>query len=408
MRVIYFTNHLRGPKGSAGARSWHQVIALQKKFYIDVFLPSIDPVTEANIYPEQYEGIDYAKVNIHAIYCGKLNRSSKINRLIFFIRFAFAAFLKSFYIKNVICISTMSLPLTLLAAAVSAAKLRKIPVIVDVRDIPFDVARDTGYIQPIWFNNMLLQIEASLLRKCDMISIVSPRYEEFLIGKGVSKHYINYLPIGFDDFEVFESEKCGSRYLKQQFGARKLDVLFLYSGTLGYVNDIEPILSLAELFKNADHIGFVVAGDGQRIEYWKRESKRRGVNVKFVGRVTKQDVAAICKGVDICLHTSGYGSALNSILGNKIFDYMGAGKVVLHFGPQCAVSDLIEAEKCGVSVINGDIDELYVKARQLCDDPNLRSIYGSAGLRAVRAKYLAQQSADGYSELITRFEQIRN
>jgi len=53
--LLYYSNHLRGPKGSAGARTWHQVARISDAFDTTVIIPEIDPVTAQPVTDETFE-----------------------------------------------------------------------------------------------------------------------------------------------------------------------------------------------------------------------------------------------------------------------------------------------------------------------------------------------------------------
>ena len=48
-RILFISNHLRGPGGAAGTRSWQQTKVLSETWKVTVVLPEIDPVTSQPI-----------------------------------------------------------------------------------------------------------------------------------------------------------------------------------------------------------------------------------------------------------------------------------------------------------------------------------------------------------------------
>jgi glycosyltransferase involved in cell wall biosynthesis len=87
---------------------------------------------------------------------------------------------------------------------------------------------------------------------------------------------------------------------------------------------------------------------------------------------------------------------------NKLFEAMAAGKPVI-VSRGTFMSEVVEREKCGMSVTYGSAEELLGALQKLRDDPDLRESLGANGLRAAREKYnwsvMKQRLLKLYSDL---------
>ena len=401
-RVIFFSNHLRGPLGAAGARSWHQARALSTEFDVVVIIPAIDPVTSQAVTEETYSGLG-ANVSVIKSWTTSNFRSSKIARAVFFLSAMFSQFVQGLRVGKCDLVLTMSLPVTLLFVATLISKIRSVPLIVDVRDLPFETAGEIGYISNRIFINMLKSVESFCLRKARFVLTNSPRYEPYLIGKGVKAERLSIAPIGYDDFPPPDRESVNKwRNTMLEYFESPPGILAIYSGTIGYAFPVEWILEAAELLKNNENIGFVIYGDGQRKNEFEDFCADRKLNVRFPGRVPKIDIHAICRAADICLYPAQRGEFSAAILGNKVFDYLGAGKPIVYTGPDSAVADVIVELGAGIICPPDDKTGFAEAIRRLAESPDLIARYASSANGFRDAGYTAQSSAMKLARLVQK------
>lgn len=356
-RVIFLSNHLRGPKGSAGARSWHQTLALSKKFMVSVIIPGIDPVTAKPVTAESYEGLPFDRVFVSKIYVPENNRSRIITRAAYYLRMIPRQLIMALNIKQPSAVLSMSLPITTLAVAFLVSLVKRVPLIVDVRDMPFDMAEEIGYLKKGVFLSILKASERFLLRRAAAVVTNSPRYQNELIAKGIPVERIHLALIGFDGFDspsVAQVQQSRTEMLSKLDG--KTDFISLFSGTLGYALSVDVIIKLARLMQDDRSFGFVLVGDGQRYEELRETCKNENLNVVFTGRITKQKVASICKAANCLLYPGGSGRYSGSLLGNKVFDYIGAERPILYMGGDSAVWDLISNANAGLRTPSNDVN----------------------------------------------------
>lgn len=379
-KILYFSNHLRGPKGAAGARSWHQVRRLGDDYEVCVIIPAIDPVTAQTVTEQTFAGLNPNTVTVKRVHVGSNDRSSLWRRT----RYYLAAMPRQFWYgitaKRPDVVLSMGLPITTLFLAWLASVWHRSKLVVDVRDLPFDTAAELGYIRNKIVIATLRGIEGFLLRRADAVITNSPRYVPALGAKGIAANKITLAYIGYDAFEA-PSLDIISDWRAEMLA--KLDpateVIAIYSGTLGFVVPIEEILAGAMALKEERRFGFVFLGDGQRLEKFREVAETNGLNAYFAGRVTKMEVMAACRAADLCLYPSSPGRFSGAILGNKVFDYLGADKPVLYVGKDSAVWDLLQELKAGVFTPLGAPEEFAQNVRQLSDNDYLaRSLSGNA------------------------------
>lgn len=355
MRILFFSNHLRGPKGNAGARSWHQARCLGERHEVEIIIPGVDPVTAQPVTPDTFAGLPEGNVHVHLLPVASNDRSSLWLRAKYYLSAIPRQFLLGLTRPRPDIVLSMGLPITTLFVAWLTSLRYRIPFVVDVRDLPFETAFEVGYIRNKLFADILRITESFLLRRADAVFTNSPRYKPLLERKGVSARRITIALIGYDGFDEPSSDELAAwkQRLKNSLSPRT-QCLGVYAGTVGHAFPVEDIIDGARAMKDKTEFGFVIVGDGQRLQEFREIAQAEELNVHFTGRVGKHDVAAICRVCDYCIYPANKGTFSGAILGNKVFDYLGAGKPVLYIGGDSAVWDLVEDLGAGLAVEPGD------------------------------------------------------
>jgi len=246
-------------------------------------------------------------------------------------------------------------------------------------------------------------VEDYCLGKAQFVVTNSPRYKPYLIRKGVMAERIRIAPIGYDDFPPPGNDFV-LEWRNKMLGYFEYPPTFLavYAGTIGYAFPVESILEASELLSDDKNIGFVIFGDGQRKSEFEQICADRSLNMHFPGRVTKSDIHAICRATDICLYPAKQGEFSAAILGNKVFDYLGAEKPIVYTGPDSAVADIVTELGAGIVCPPEDKNELAGAIKKLAMRPDLVDKYSSGAKGYRDAEYTAQASAMKLTQLVRK------
>jgi glycosyltransferase involved in cell wall biosynthesis len=400
--ILFFSNHLRGPKGAAGARSWHQVKCLSEDCRVTVVIPGVDPVTSQEVTEESHEGLDPVRVKVVKVAVTKNLRASVFRRAIYFLSAMLSQAWIGLTARRPDVVLSMSLPLTQLVVAALVAGVRRVPLIVDVRDMPFETAAEIGYIRNQRFIAAMKWLETKMLSRASVIITNSPYYVRYLAERGLHQERIHLAPIGYDDFgepPAVEVSAWRDR-IRAMFGESPPEFVGIYAGTLGYAFPVGEILDGAARLKGDSGVGFVFLGDGQRLPEYQELAAREAIQARFLGRVSKEDVHAACRAADFCIYPANSGKFSGAILGNKVFDYLGAGKPIIYVGGPGAVADVISELGAGLLCPNKAPEEFAAAVDRLRRSGELRQrlARGAAGFRA--AGYTARVSAERLRDLV--------
>lgn len=389
MHILLLFHHYRTLKERGGLRSFQIGTHLTiKGNIVNAVIPGIDPLTE-NYYPGLI-GKLYLKeviqgVRIYRVNSFKNRRHSKLSRILYFISSAFMQLVMTLKIRPCDAIICTSLPPSMLLLAFLLSRIRRIPLIVDVRDLPFDYSVETQYLRKNTIVRFAMKIEAAIYNKVEAIVTISQGLKEMIIDKGVCDKKVFFLPIGYDK-NYCEKTINWNRDLREESGL-KGKFIVLYTGSMGYLVDIMTILNAAELTKEHDDIFYLFVGSGQRITEYKKIAKKRKIQSIFTGEVSKETAILYSSITDVCVYALGDNRIFSTFLGNKVFDYLGMGKPLIFCGPDGDISRIVREAECGICLPPKDFRGLSETIIDLYINPEKKRAMGNRAKSYIEANY---------------------
>ena len=183
---------------------------------------------------------------------------SFIHRVINFISFMVSSFIKSLQVRRVDLVWGTSPPIFQAVSAWLVARLKRVPFLLEVRDLWPAFAIEVGVLHNPLLIRLSLWLEGFLYRHADLVVVNSPGYIEHVKNKG-AKHVI-MIPNG-SDASMFKPQEKGKGFRKKNDLANKF--LVIYAGAHGISNDLVVILQTAKLLNNNPNIHFLLVGDGK-------------------------------------------------------------------------------------------------------------------------------------------------
>ena len=185
------------------------------------------------------------------------------------------------------------------------------------------------------------KLELWAYRQCDVIACVSATLKEILVKEiGIPPEKIVLVPNGVD-----------IKFLDPKLHEHKR---FFPGFTVGFVGSLYAwagldllLEAIYELQAEGYQISLVVVGDGEMKQAWEEQAQKLGLEeqVKFVGRVSWQEVPQYIAGFDI-----GYSGQIQLQMGKmylspmKLYEYMSMAKVVVASAFEDAKRLVIEGE----------------------------------------------------------------
>lgn len=294
--------------------------------------------------------LDSWKVNCHIFSGIKYNKNISLKRMLSNFIFAFNCFI--YLLKNVKDndkVYINSIPPEVLFFISLLKKIKKIEVIVDVRDIWPDalVNSSSGLTVSIFklYCNIIYKLSIGCVDKC---VYVAPSFLNWISSKRVNISP-QFLPLGFDEAR-WSMKKLQYRGDDDVIKLDSNIINVVYVGYLSQQFDLSPVIEAFN--KLDDNFCLHVIGGGANLDYYKSLSNK---NTIFYGMKSPQFVSSNLYKFDIGVLPLREGAA--SLLPNKFFDYVAAKLPIVSFGSP-DVASILSEENIGYSV-PGNPSDLY-------------------------------------------------
>ena len=373
-------------------RAGHRFTILASRVHYLTGLPSKTPGNATGEEPEP-------GISILRCYSTETLHKSFAHRTVAYCIFALVSFITGLRVTGVDLVWGTSPPIFQAVAALLIARLKRVPFLLEVRDLWPTFAIELGVLR----NPLLIAssrwLERVLYRHADQIVVNSPGFLAHLLERGVPTSRVVVIPNGVET-GLFDPTDRGLGW-RHRFG---LDGRFivLYTGAHGVANDLETILHAAARLRDESAICFVLVGDGKEKSNLVRLAREMGLdNVVFLPAQPKVSIPEALAASDVCVATLRALTGFETTYPNKIFDYMAAGRpiVLAIAGVAC---QLVQRGECGICVPPGNPDALATAVRKLSHDPELRSRLGSNGRRFVTQFFSRERQAQELAALLQR------
>ncbi len=255
--------------------------------------------------------------------------------------------------------------------AVHYSRKRKIPVLVDVRDLWPDTFAEFLHIPVLKALGRAMLYQdfnrlSSLLGGCDGILAVSKTMLEWALGKTGRPRgpWDRVFYIGYKKASVPDTD-APPEWLQRIEGKK----IVAYVGTFGLSYELELILKAARRFHESgrEDVCFILAGIGQQ-ERALRSKADTLPNVILPGWISASEIQLLLKraafGLVPCRSVKG-------VLPNKVFEYFSAGLPVIS-SLQGEMADAISRFHLGFNYTPGDLEGICEAMRNLLENPSLR------------------------------------
>lgn len=205
----------------------------------------------------------------------------------------------------------------------------------------------------------------------------------------------NWAPAGLHT----SGETTAVSQLKSEWGLTGKFVA-LYSGNLGRVHDLAPIIEVATLLKDDQDIAIVFVGHGAQLETLQQTVQARGLsNIHFKPPQPRKDLHTTLALGDVHFVTLRKGCA-GYVYPSKLYGILGISKPVLFIGPiDCDLSRTIINHELGVSHSAQDTDSVAKTLLRLRDDISQRHHHSQQAATFART-HNVKSAIDAWDQLL--------
>ncbi|MCK4899578.1 MAG: glycosyltransferase family 4 protein [Anaerolineales bacterium] len=307
---------------------------------------------------------------------------SFMHRVLSFFSFMFSSFFISLRVKHVDLVWGTSPPIFQGATAWAVARLKRVPLLFEVRDLWPAFAVAVGVLR----NKVLIRasqwLERFLYRHANLVVVNSPGFTSHVRERGAQR--VELVPNGADT-SMFNPQADGLTF--RHVHGLEGEFVGLYAGAHGMSNDLNVVLDAAKLLQDEPHIIFVLLGAGKEKLSLLRRAEVIGItNVRFLSPVPKNKMPEALAAADACIAILKPVELYKTVYPNKVFDYMAAGRPVI-LAMQGVIQEVVEDAGAGIPIKPGDPTALAEAMRKLAADPHLRHEMGMRGRHCVESHF---------------------
>ncbi len=405
MRILFFT-HYFPPEGNAPANRVHELckrwVRNGDEVQVITCVPNVPSGTIYNGYRNrivQTETIDGIRTTRVWTYIAA--NKGTLRRILNFISYMFSASLAGLFARRPDVVIATSPQFFCGWAGIFTSRVRRVPFILEVRDLWPDSIVAVGALNNRFLLRMLRWLEVKMYAAAQEIVTVGKGYEEELIRKEVQAAKISVIPNGVDR-EVFYPRQVKKK-IREDCGLDR-EFVCSYVGTIGMASGLDVVLRTAELLKKRQRhdIKFLLVGAGAVADELRREAHRQDLdNIVFLGRQDRRLIPGILSISDACLVHLKKARIFQTVLPSKMFEASAMAKPII-LGVEGHAADLVRRANAGICIEPENAEQLFSAVVELAEDPSLCRTLGQAGREYVARHHDRDMAASDYRNVIIR------
>lgn len=277
--------------------------------------------------------------------------------------------------------------------------LRRIPFILEIRDLWPDSIVAVGAIKSPRVLRFLGVFEIWMYWAATHIVTVGPGYREQLLRKGIRPDKVTVVSNGVDT-QLF-SPRSQDLALRRRHG---IDSVFVcaYVGTMGMASGLNVVIDVAQLLRDRGlhRIKFMLIGEGAIREDLQQRANELGLdNIVFTGQLARELIPRYLASVDSCLIHLRRTELFKSVLPTKIFEAAAMQRPII-LGVEGHAAELVTAANAGICIEPENAAQLASAIIKLANDKELARNYGFSGCEYIRTNFDRRMLARTYLQQI--------
>jgi hypothetical protein len=282
------------------------------------------------------------------------------------------------------------------------AGLRRIPFVLEVRDIWPESIAAVGALRKGFVLRRLERLERRLYRAADHIVTVGNGYRENILSKAEVAGRISVITNGVD-LRKFAPRPPDPRFRHMW----NLEDKFVcsYVGTIGMAHGLEVVLQAADILRRQGRsdIAFCLVGEGAARKELQDRAARTGLDgsVVFTGLQPKEEMPYILSASDACLVHLKPCELFGTVIPSKIFEIMAMQRPII-MGVNGEARRMVAQAGAGVDIDPGSPEQLAAAVARMADDPAHTAQLGTAARSYVAENYNRDVLAARFLDLLQR------
>lgn len=299
-------------------------------------------------------------------------------------------------------------PVELSLAAVEFGIERKVPVVLDMRDMWPDIFVDVFPHGTQWAAKVLLQ---PLFRQAQRavsgataITGITPAFVDWGLKRGhrTSSPNDQAFAMGYEGRKISAAKlaEAEAYWNNQGVSGQSSEPIFCFFGNMGRMFDLEPVIRGAAILSGRGRSPkFVLCGTGERLAGYRALAAGLD-NVTLPGWVDEARIQVLLRwayaGIDPLPERYDYLATIN----NKAIEYLSAGVPVLSSPARGLLAETLVNEQCGASCNARDPQAFADLVESVCADRNAWAIRAANARAYFDRELKADVVYDRFSELL--------
>jgi len=384
MRIMFLTHYFT-PEGNAPASRVHEMakrwVASGQDVHVITCAPNMPDGIVYEGYSNKFKQTEMVGgIRVTRVWTYIAANKGTLRRILNYVSYMIMASLAGLFAKRPDIIVATSPQFFCGWAGVILSKLRRLPFILEIRDIWPESIVAVGAMHNKRLLSLLEKMEIAMYSAADHIVTVGEGYRQRLIEKGVPLEKISIVMNGIDK-EVFCPCEPDATLIKKWGLANKF--VCSYVGTVGMASGLDTVLHAAKRLKNMrrSDIHFMIVGDGAIRSDLETKARNMGLdNITFTGRQPKELMPNYLSVTDSCLVHLRKTKLFETVIPSKIFEAAGMAKPIIIGVAGYAKQSVLEA-KAGIAIESENASELVAAVVKLAGNPEQKRMLGEAGYR---------------------------
>ena len=318
-------------------------------------------------------------------------------RLLGFVYWHVVSFLIALTQRRVDVILSPSPPLTIGLINLWLARLKGCKVVYNVQEIYPDIMK----LHDGLFLRILRKIEHRVYNHSSAVTTIDKVFYDTIVDRFEDKGKLSIIP-NFVDTQLYNPETGHAEELNPAFFPKTDSLKLLYAGNIGYAQDWEPLIALAERTKDLA-VEYFVIGEGVMRSYLEEEKRNKKLdNVHVLPYQARSLMPSVLAYSDVQfifmnpdMEMQGFPSKVYTIMAcaRPLLVCSGAGTPIVNFlqGCDCAKLVTTKDEKQKIEEMR---DWLRTVSRERLTE------MGRNGLAVIQGRYSKEVVTDRYVDLV--------